>query len=105
MPPLHVVIAVNASEPSRFALEWAMRNFLRLPDHRVTLLTVVEPPVQAGYYYAASAAMYSPSFIDEVYRNAQDAATKVVRTFQSQLEAHFDVRRRPPSAWRAVARA
>jgi len=52
---LHVVISLNSSEPSTFAFEWALKNFLRAADHKVTILTVVEPPIQAGYYYAASA--------------------------------------------------
>lgn len=52
---LNIVISVNSSEPSQYAFDWVMKNFLRPEDHKVTLLTVVEPPIQAGYYYAASA--------------------------------------------------
>lgn len=54
-PPIHVVMALNSSEHSKYAFNWAVKNLLRSGDHRVTILTVVEPPVQAGYYYAASA--------------------------------------------------
>lgn len=54
---LNVVISVNGSEPSQYAFDWIVKNFLRPEDHKVTLLTVVEPPIQAGYYYAASAGM------------------------------------------------
>jgi hypothetical protein len=50
-----VVIAVNQSEPSKYAFDWAVKHFLRPEAHKVILLTVVEPPIQAGYYYAASA--------------------------------------------------
>lgn len=103
---INVVLALNASEHSKYAFNWAINNLLRTTDHKVTLLTVVEPPVQAGYYYAASAgkrqsmlnvfimmrvAMYSPSFIDEVYKKAQDDATKLVRQYQGELEKAFDV--------------
>lgn len=35
--------------------------------------------------------MYSPAFIDEVYKKAQEDATKLVREYQAQLEKHFDV--------------
>lgn len=35
--------------------------------------------------------MYSPAFIDEVYKKAQDDATKLVRDYQTQLEKAFDV--------------
>ena len=35
--------------------------------------------------------MYSPSFIDEVYKKAQDDATKLVRQYQGELEKAFDV--------------
>ena len=52
---LHIVIVLNASEPSQYAIKWAMDNFLDPLRHRVTILTVVEPPIQTGYYYAASA--------------------------------------------------
>lgn len=54
-PPSHVVIAINSSEHSKYAFEWTVKNLLHVPTHRVTLLTVLEPPVQAEYYYAASA--------------------------------------------------
>lgn len=57
----HVVLALNASEHSRYAFEWATRNLLHPSLHKVTLLTVVEPPIQAGYYYAASAGTHSMS--------------------------------------------
>jgi hypothetical protein len=52
---LNIIISVNSSEPSQYAFDWIVKNFLRPEDHKVTLLTVVEPPIQAGYYYAASA--------------------------------------------------
>ncbi|PJF18459.1 UspA domain-containing protein [Paramicrosporidium saccamoebae] len=89
---VHVVLSLNSSEHSKYAFEWALKNFLNVDTHKVTLLTVVEPPIQAGYYYAASAAMYSPAFIDEVYKQAQEDATKLVRDYQSQLESHFGSR-------------
>lgn len=53
--PVHVVLALNSSEHSKYAFQWALENFLQVNVHKVTLLTVVEPPIQAGYYYAASA--------------------------------------------------
>lgn len=52
---LNVVLSLNNSEPSKYAFDWAMHNILRPEQHTVTILTVVEPPIQAGYYYAASA--------------------------------------------------
>ncbi len=56
---VHVVLALNASEHSKYAFEWAVKNFLNPAIHKVTLLTVVEPPIQAGYYYAASAGTHA----------------------------------------------
>lgn len=41
--------------------------------------------------------MYSPAFIDEVYKKAQDDATKLVRDYQGLLEKIFDVPRAPDS--------
>jgi hypothetical protein len=52
---MHIVIAINESEPSTYALDWTISNILKdSKNHKISLLTVVEPPVQAGYYYAAS---------------------------------------------------
>lgn len=56
---LNIVLSVNASEPSKYAFDWAMHNIIRPAEHKVTILTVVEPPIQAGYYYAASAGILS----------------------------------------------
>lgn len=57
---VHVVLALNSSEHSKYAFDWAAKNFLNPALHKVTLLTVVEPPIQAGYYYAASAGNSRP---------------------------------------------
>lgn len=52
---MHVVVAVNESEPSLYAFDWMIENILKdSKNHKLSILTVVEPPVQAGYYYAAS---------------------------------------------------
>jgi nucleotide-binding universal stress UspA family protein len=92
---LHVVIALNDSDNSRYCLEWTVEHVMvqDLKQFRVTLLTVVQPPVQAGYYYAASGAIYSSSFIDEAYKSAEEEATKTVRAhfkaMQAKLGADF----------------
>lgn len=52
---INVVLAVSSSEPSKYAFDWCIKNLFEPTKHKVTLLTVVEPPIQAGYYYAASA--------------------------------------------------
>lgn len=52
---MHIVVAVNESEPSLYAFNWMIENMLKeSKSHKISILTVVEPPVQAGYYYAAS---------------------------------------------------
>lgn len=52
---MHIVVAVNESEPSLYAFDWMIENMLKeSKSHKLSILTVVEPPVQAGYYYAAS---------------------------------------------------
>jgi hypothetical protein len=79
---LQVVIAVNQSENSKFCLQCTIDHFLNPSAHKVTLFTVVEPPVQAGYYYAASGAIYSTAFIDEAYQKATEEATKTVRDYK-----------------------
>jgi hypothetical protein len=58
---MHIIIAVNDSEPSRYAFEWLMDHMLKEDKgHKLSILTVVEPPVQAGYYYAASGGISKP---------------------------------------------
>lgn len=79
---LHVVLALNNSDNSKKCVQWAMDHFLNPEIHRVTLFTVVEPPIQAGYYYAASGAIYSTAFIDEAYQKATDEATATVREYK-----------------------
>lgn len=87
---LNVVISLNDSEPSKYAFQWSLDNFLDPNKHKLTILTVVEPPVQAGYYYTASAAIYSPSFFDELHKKALSDATHCVREYQKILEKHFN---------------
>ena len=70
---MHVVLALNESEASQYALGWAIKNVLAGGKHRATVLTVVEPPVQLGYYYTEKAA----GFMEEVNEEAQKAARKV----------------------------
>lgn len=57
----NVVMALNNSEHSKNAFDWALKNLLKVGTHKVALLTVVEPPIQAGYYYAASAGIPIPT--------------------------------------------
>lgn len=52
---IKVVIAVNNSETSKYAFKWALNNFFCPEKHKVTILTVVEPPMQAGFNYGSSA--------------------------------------------------
>lgn len=82
---MHILIAVDDSESSKHALQWLLTNFIppqssaggesgngkQLP--MITLLTVVEPPAQASYYYAASGAIYSASFLDEIYQKVTNS--------------------------------
>lgn len=85
---MHALIAVNESLPSHHAFEWCLANLIPRaaasaspsPPHgpevtKVTLITIIEPPVQASYYYAASGAVYTASFIDEVYQKVLPAHT------------------------------
>lgn len=87
---LKVVVAVDSGASSKHAFDWALQNFLDPSKHILTIFTVVEPPIQSGYYYAASGAIYLPSFIDEQYEKATEEATRVVRDYQSLVERHFD---------------
>lgn len=85
-----VVIAVSENESSKYAFQWALDNLIDPAKHSVTIFTVVEPPLQSGYYYAASASIYLPSYIDEQYEKATQEATRCVRDYQSIAERRFD---------------
>lgn len=83
---MHVLIAVNESLSSHYAFEWCLANLIprasaSAPSSpsgpevtKVTLITIIEPPAQASYYYAASGAVYTASFIDEVYQKVSPFA-------------------------------
>lgn len=51
---LKIVLALDRSEYSANAFDWAVKNLIRPADHEVTILTVLEPPKTSGYYFAAS---------------------------------------------------
>lgn len=52
---IKVVIAVNNNESSKYAFNWALNNFINPDKHLITILTVVEPPLHAGFNYGSSA--------------------------------------------------
>lgn len=65
---MHIVVAVNESEPSLYAFDWMIENILKeSKNHKISILTVVEPPVQAGYYYAASGGTWNIWIIADFY--------------------------------------
>jgi nucleotide-binding universal stress UspA family protein len=88
---LKVVLALDDSETSQYALQWAMDHLLMPDVHSLSLLTVVSPPLQVGYYFAASAPTAIPptSLIDDAYRQAVEEATRVISEHQATIEGRF----------------
>ena len=84
-----ILIAVNETESSKFAFQWTLENIVKPDQDELTIFTVVEPPIQSGYYYAASGAIYVPSFIDEQYQKATDEAISCLRSYEHTLNAWF----------------
>lgn len=87
---LHIVLAVTNNDSSKHAFGWALDKFVNPKQHQLTIFTVVEPPLQAGYYYASSEAMYSTAFLDEQFERATEEATRVVKEYQRLAEQRFD---------------
>lgn len=79
---MHLLVALNEGDQSKYAFEWLLKNIIPSANDssssidKVTLMTVVEPPVQASYYYAASGAVYTASYIEEVYKKVQQMLCK-----------------------------
>lgn len=86
---MKVVLAIDDGDSSKAAFEWSLNNFIDSSKHTLTLFTVVEPPIQTGYYYASSSAIYLPSFLDEQYSKATEEASRVLRDYQSRVEQRF----------------
>ncbi len=107
-----VVIALSASPSSAHALQWAADNILDVAKHTVVLISVIEAPVEAGYYFdsavsmptalhilrgpnlshgPARIAMYNAAFIDEMFAKAQENAAAVVRDAKALLRERFGV--------------
>ena len=63
-----VVISVNDSQSSEYCFRWALEHFIRPTAHKVVLLSIISPPVEAGYYYTAGAAVYTTSYIEELQK-------------------------------------
>lgn len=82
----HVVLALNESKYSKYALKWAIENYLRADStQRVTLLTAIDPPVQLGFYYSTKAV----EFMDEANQAAMDRAKKTTQNYASAIREHF----------------
>lgn len=52
-----IVIALSASPSSAHALQWAADNILDVAKHTVVLISVIEAPVEAGYYFDSAVSM------------------------------------------------
>ena len=87
---MHVLVAVNESETSQYALSWTLEHLIpkQGSSFKLTLLTVVEPPGQAAYYYAASGPIYSSSFLEELNAKADEAARELLKKFKAQVHGH-----------------
>ena len=85
---MHIVVAIGDDKNGHHALEWALENVIK-PDTHLTILTIVEPPVQLGYYFAANAAMYTPDFVDQITKAAEDQATSLVRKLRALVKERF----------------
>ena len=66
-----VVISVNNSKHAAYAVNWAIKNILNPEKHQVHLLCVVPPPIEPAYFFTAStAALYSATYMEEIYEKA-----------------------------------
>ncbi|RKP19028.1 adenine nucleotide alpha hydrolases-like protein [Rozella allomycis CSF55] len=76
-----VVISISDSEHSDYAFHWAIEHFLRPNTQKVVLLTILNPPAEAGYYYTAGAAVYTTTYIEEMHKKAFGEASALLRRY------------------------
>lgn len=69
-----IVIAVNNSKHAGYAVNWAIQNILNSEKHEVHLLCVVPPPIEPAYFFTAStAALYSATYMQDIYEKVAKA--------------------------------
>lgn len=79
---MHAILAINESEFSGYARDWFVKNVLK-EAHRVTVVTVIEPPVNLGYYYSERAS----EIMDEVNSKAKANAEKTAQGHVDAIQA------------------
>ncbi|WP_255197230.1 universal stress protein [Halorarius litoreus] len=80
----HLLVPIDGSEPANAAVAFAYEQF---PDARVTLLHVINP-TRAGY--GAQAGI--PSFSEEWYDDAEEAADELFETARADAPPGVDLR-------------
>lgn len=92
----HILISVDDSEPSSYALEWVLGNIINPQKHIVYLLSVAKINPQASMIYSAGVGGGIPwTMLEEINRESLDEAKRCVLTHHeaikkvySQLEVH-----------------
>lgn len=86
---MHVLVAVNQTKSSEKVIKWTIANLKVQPTDRISVLTSVEPPEELGFYLAAGAAMYSPTFIEEIKQTAENSAHQYLKKVLTELKSAF----------------
>ncbi|CAH9121235.1 unnamed protein product [Cuscuta epithymum] len=73
-----VMIAIDESEFSRYAIEWTLQHFhASLLNSQIVLFTV-QPIVDYGYIYASSLGCTSPEVVRTIQENQKKVATALL---------------------------
>lgn len=85
----NIVLAVNNSKHSEYAIDWLIKNILKEGSF-VHLITVVPPPIEPAYFFTAStAALYSAGYLDEAEKQAVQEATGLLQQFKKKITDVF----------------
>ncbi|KAL9664633.1 hypothetical protein QQ045_020038 [Rhodiola kirilowii] len=68
-----VMVAIDESEYSHYALRWALQNLESIKDAKVYILTVL-PVADIGYIYASTLGNTAPELIQIVQENQRKVA-------------------------------
>uniref|UniRef100_A0A7N0U1S9 UspA domain-containing protein n=1 Tax=Kalanchoe fedtschenkoi TaxID=63787 RepID=A0A7N0U1S9_KALFE len=68
-----VLVAIDESECSHYALSWALQNLDSVKDAKVYILTVL-PVADIGYIYASTLGHTAPELIQSVQENQRKVA-------------------------------
>ncbi|KAL3510766.1 hypothetical protein ACH5RR_030167 [Cinchona calisaya] len=83
-----VMVAIDDSECSHYALEWALDNFHQLISDSELVIFTVQPIAKYSYLYASSMGAAPPELIRNFQEQNQKAANALLETAKAICDKH-----------------